>query len=77
MGWTSSYKWYNPSVLRKEYAEDIARSGKFTVVGWEGSWLKVINNQSNRPFVIDVMVRKFGKDEYGYKDVEGLSLIHI
>lgn len=73
MGWTSSYKWYNPTVLRKEYAEDIARSGKFTVVGWEGSWLKVINNQSNRPFVIDVMVRKFGKDEYGYKDVEGSS----
>lgn len=73
MGWTSSYKWYKPSVLRKEYAEDLARSGRFTVVGWEGSWLKVINNKTNRPFVIDVMVKKFGKDEYGYKDVEGSS----
>jgi len=73
MGWTSSYEWYKPSVLRKEYAEDIARSGKFTVVGWEGSWLKVINNQTNRPFVIDVMVHKFGKNEYGYKEVESSS----
>ena len=41
---------------------------------WCGSFLKCLHVPTNRPFVIDVMVRFFGKNEgYGYKDVESTS----
>ena len=74
MGWLSSYRWYSPTVLRKEYEEDIARSGKIKTFGWCGSFLKCLHVPTNRPFVIDVMVRFFGKNEgYGYKDIESTS----
>lgn len=73
MGWTSCYKWSTPTILRCEYVEDITRSGKIQSLGWCGSFLKCIHVPTGRPFVIDVMVRKFGKREYGYKDVEGSS----
>ena len=74
MGWTSSYRWYSPTVLRKEYEEDMARSGKIKTFGWCGSFLKCLDVQTDRPFVVDVMVRFFGKNEgYGYKDIESTS----
>lgn len=74
MGWTSSYRWYSPTVLRKEYEEDIAQSGRIKTFGWCGSFLKCLDTQTDRPFVIDVMVRFFGKHEgYGYKDIESTS----
>lgn len=73
MGWTSCYNWYTPTILRREYVEDITRSGNIKSLGWCGSFLKCIHVPTGRPFVIDVMVRKFGKREYGYKDVEGSS----
>ena len=61
-------------MLRKEYEEDIARSGKIKTFGWCGSFLKCLDTQTDRPFVIDVMVRFFGKsDGYGYKDIESTS----
>jgi hypothetical protein len=70
MGWTSCYKWYSPTVLRREYEADIAKSGKIQTFGWCGSFLKCLHVPTGRPFLVDVMVRKFGKREYGYKDVE-------
>lgn len=74
MGWTSSYRWYSPTVLRKEYEADIARSGRVKTFGWCGSFLKCLDTQTDRPFVVDVMVRFFGKHEgYGYKDIESTS----
>jgi len=74
MGWTSCYRWYSPTVLRKEYEQGIARSGKIKTFGWCGSFLKCLHVPTNRPFVVDVMVRFFGKHEgYGYKDIEGAS----
>ena len=74
MGWTSSYHWYSPTVLRIEYEEDISRSGRVKTFGWCGSFLKCLDTKTDRPFVIDVMVRFFGKNEgYGYKDIESTS----
>ena len=73
MGWTSCYKWYTPTVLRREYEEDISRSGKIKTFGWCGSFLKCLNTQTDRPFLVDVMVHKFGKREYGYKDIDTSS----
>lgn len=74
MGWTSSYRWYSPTVLRKEYEEDMARSGQVKTFGWCGSFLKCLDTKTDRPFVVDVMVRFFGKNEgYGYKDIESTS----
>lgn len=74
MGWTSCYRWYTPTVLRKEYEEDMARSGRIKTFGWCGSFLKCLDTQTDRPFVVDVMVRFFGKNEgYGYKDIESTS----
>lgn len=73
MGWTSCYRWYSPTVLRKEYEQGIARSGKIKTFGWCGSFLKCLHVPTNRPFVVDVMVRFFGKHEgYGYKDIGAL-----
>ena len=73
MGWTSCYRWYKPTVLRREYEDDMARSGRIKTFGWCGSFLKCLDTQTDRPFLVDVMVRKFGKDEYGYKDIETSS----
>jgi hypothetical protein len=73
MGWTSSYEWHSPTVLRKEYEEDMARSGRIKTFGWCGSFLKCLDTRTDRPFLVDVMVRKFGKREYGYKDIETSS----
>lgn len=74
MGWTSCWKWTTPTVLRREYEEDISRSGRIKTFGWCGSFLKCLDTQTDRPFVIDVMVRFFGKHEgYGYKDIESTS----
>jgi len=73
MGWTSCWNWYTPTILRREYVDDITRSGRIKTLGWCGSFLKCIHVPTGRPFVIDVMVRKFGKREYGYKAVEGAS----
>lgn len=72
MGWTSSHQWYTPTVLRREYAAGFDPQ-RIKVIGWTGSWLKCISVKDDRPFVIDVMVRRFGKNEYGYKDVESSS----
>lgn len=71
MGWTSSWEWTTPTVLRREYVKDI--KPVYKVVGWTGSWLKLIDTRNDRPFVVDVMVRKFGHREYGYKDVASSS----
>ena len=73
MGWTSCWKWTTPTVLRREYEEDIARSGRIKTFGWCGSFLKCLDTQTDRPFLVDVMVHKFGKREYGYKDIETSS----
>jgi hypothetical protein len=73
MGWTSCWKWTTPTVLRREYEEDMARSGRIKTFGWCGSFLKCLDTQTDRPFLVDVMVHKFGKREYGYKDIETSS----
>lgn len=73
MGWTSCWKWTTPTVLRREYEEDITRSGRIKTFGWCGSFLKCLDTQTDRPFLVDVMVHKFGKREYGYKDIETSS----
>jgi hypothetical protein len=57
-------------VLRREYEEDMARSGRVKTFGWCGSFLKCLDVANDRPFLVDVMVHKFGKREYGYKDIE-------
>lgn len=72
MGWTSSPRWYTPTVLRREYVKDF-NPDRIKVIGWTGSWLKCIALKTDRPFVVDVMVKKFGRGEYGYKDVESSS----
>lgn len=72
MGWTSSPRWYTPTVLRQEFVKDI-NPDKFTVIGWIGSWLKCINKTTNRPVVANVKIRRFRKNEYGYKDVLSTS----
>lgn len=69
MGWTSSWKWPTPTILRKEYAAGF-NPEKTKVVGWCGGWLKCIDLLHDRPFVICVLVRRFGKREYGYKDMD-------
>ena len=68
MGWTSSWKWPTPTILRKEYAAGF-NPEKTKVIGWCGGWLKCIDLLHDRPFVICVLVRRFGKREYGYKDM--------
>lgn len=73
MGWTSCWKWTTPTVLRSEYEDDMARSGKIKTFGWCGSFLKCLDTQTDRPFLVDVMVHKFGKREYGYKDIDTSS----
>lgn len=72
MGWTSSPRYYNPTVLRRIYATEF-NPEKVTVVGWCGGWLKCINKLTDRPFLVCVLVRRFGKNEYGYKDIESTS----
>lgn len=72
MGWTSSPRYYNPTALRRIYASDF-NPEKVTVVGWCGSWLKCIDKANDRPFLVCVLVRRFGKGEYGYKDIDSTS----
>ena len=60
-------------MLRREYEDDITRSGRIKSFGWCGSFLKCLDTQTDRPFLVDVMVHKFGKREYGYKDIETSS----
>lgn len=69
MGWTSSWKWPTPTILRKDYVAGINQKTT-KVVGWCGGWLKCIDLLHDRPFVICVLVRRFGKREYGYKDMD-------
>lgn len=68
MGWTSSPRYYNPTALRRIYATEF-NPEKVTVVGWCGSWLKCIDKANDRPFLICVLVSRFRKNEYGYKDI--------
>lgn len=69
MGWLSSWKWPTPTILRKDYVNNI-NPEYTTVVGWSGGWLKCIDKKTDRPYLICVLVRRFGKGEYGYKDME-------
>lgn len=69
MGWTSSSRYYNPTALRRQYAAEF-NPAKVTVVGWCGSWLKCIDKANDRPFLVCVLVRRFSKHEYGYKDMD-------
>ena len=72
MGWTSSPRWYNPTVLRREYAAGF-NPEKVQVIGWSGGWLKCVHKSDDRPFLVCVLVRRFGKGEFGYKDMSSAS----
>lgn len=69
MGWTSSPRYYNPTALRRIYASEF-NPEKVNVVGWCGGWLKCIDKVNDRPFLVCVLVRRVGKYEYAYKDMD-------
>ena len=61
MGWTSSSSLKSSKDCMDEVRSSF-RNG-FTVVGGSGNWIRVINDRTDRPFVVYV---RTAKDRYGY-----------